>query len=371
MPNKGNTYLNQQNALNKLKADDIVAELPSYCKDFEKDLATANSSPRTILAYADDLRFFFNYLIANNSVLASKGIKNISLEDLENLTVADFNEYVECLQYGILDAEKLRHTKRTELTIVYRDAALSRKISAVRSFFRYLFNNDYLSKNVSQKLRLPKLATHEVIALDAAQIASLLDETENADNLTDRQQKFHEHTKLRDLALLSFMVGTGVRVSEVVALDIDDINLEETSFIAHRKENKTMELYFSDEVAETLRPYYRLRQEEIAEAEAERKQGSKKPVERAMFTSLRGTRLSVRSVERLVTKYSAAAEGVKKISAHKLRSSYATGLYKETGDIYLVGNNLGHDSIRTTQRYTQEDKETRRQARNIFKLRRD
>ena len=183
------------------------------------------------------------------------------------------------------------------------------------------------------------------------EVALLLDEVEKGDALTEKQKSYHDKTKLRDLALLTLMLGTGIRVSECVGLDIDDIDFKNGGIRIHRKGGKEVTVYFGSEVEDALNDYLE---------------------ERKMIIAEEGHESAVRSVENLVKKYARIVTPLKKITPHKLRSTYGTNLYKETNDIYLVADVLGHADVNTTKKhYAALEDERRRSARNKVRLRED
>ena len=165
---------------------------------------------------------------------------------------------------------------------------------------------------------------------------------------------------MRDLALMTLLLGTGIRVSECVGLDINDVDFKNNGIKIHRKGGQEVIVYFGDEVAEALLDYMEEREQ-------------MHPVEghtNALFLSLQNKRLSVRSVENLVKKYSKLVTNLKNITPHKLRSTYGTNLYQETGDIYLVADVLGHKDVNTTKKhYAALEDERRRKAAKYVKLR--
>jgi len=190
----------------------------------------------------------------------------------------------------------------------------------------------------------------------------LLDQVDNGESLTARQQAFHRRTRLRDLAMMTLMLGTGIRVSECVGLDIDDVDFTNGAIRIHRKGGKESMIYFGDEVEITLLNYLEEREEMEAES----------PDEQALFLSLHRRRISVRAVEKLVKKYAQTVTTVKHITPHKLRSTYGTSLYRETGDIYLVADVLGHSDVNTTKKhYAAIEDDRRRSVRNAVRLRED
>ena len=164
---------------------------------------------------------------------------------------------------------------------------------------------------------------------------------------------------MRDTAILTLFLGTGIRISELVGLNDDSVNFEDNSFVVTRKGGGQAILYFSDEVAFALKEYI-----------AAKKNDPKIPEnENALFLSMQYKRINVRSVEFLVKKYSKTVTPLKKITPHKLRSTYGTRLYNETGDIYVVADVLGHKDVNTTKRhYAAITQENRRRVAGAVKL---
>lgn len=180
--------------------------------------------------------------------------------------------------------------------------------------------------------------------------------------LTKTQLQSHEKLKTRDLALLTLMLGTGIRVSECVGLDINDVDFDNDRIRVIRKGGSESFVYFGDEVREALLNYLEERKNLTPD------EGH----ENALFISAKKKRLCVRSVELLVKKYAQTVTTVKHITPHKLRSTYGTNLYQESQDIYLVADVLGHKDVNTTRKhYAEIVEENKRSARNIVKLRKD
>ena len=162
------------------------------------------------------------------------------------------------------------------------------------------------------------------------------------------------------MALLTLLLGTGIRVSECVGLDIDDVDFKNNGIKIRRKGGYEAVIYFGDEVADALHDYLEKRCHLI-------------PLEghvKALFLSIQNRRITVRAVENLVKKYASNVTGLKKITPHKLRSTYGTALYRETGDIYLVADVLGHKDVNTTRKhYAAIEDDRRRKAANAVHLR--
>jgi len=225
--------------------------------------------------------------------------------------------------------------------------------------FKYFYKSGDLESNVASLVDLPKLHEKAIIRLDVDEVARLLDGVESGEGLSDKQKQFHELTKSRDLAMLTLFLGTGIRISECVGLNCEDIDFRNMSIRITRKGGNQSVLYLSDEVAEALNEYNEIR--------PTLKGADDSP---AFFLSIQGKRISTRAVQNLVKKYSSIITPLKHITPHKLRSTYGTSLYQETGDIYLVADVLGHKDVNTTRRhYAAQAEENRRLAAKSIKLR--
>ena len=345
-------YNEQVDKYNILKLRELNAALPAYCKAFFRGIEQRTQS-RTRIAYAYDLRVFFTFLLNNNLEMkkACSDIREIPLEALEKLTTDDFEEYMEYLKY-----------REEGRNIINKENAIKRKISSLKSFFKYFYNTGKINENVLSKVLLPRLIEKDIIRLDMDEVALMMDEVENGDSLSKKQKEYHEKTRKRDLAIIGLMLGTGIRVSECVGLNLNDIDFKNDGIRIHRKGGKEVTVYFSDELEKILLSY--LEERKLTEV--------LKGHEEALFLSLQMKRISVRSVEKLVKKYAQAVSPLKKITPHKLRSTYGTNLYKETGDIYLVADVLGHSDVNTTKKhYAALEDDRRKKARNVVRLRED
>ena len=343
-------YYEQKDIENIKKLRDMMKELPPFCTEFFRGIEPRTST-RTRIAYAYDLSVFFDFLRKENPVLSKLERMDITLDYLDRITVTDREEYMEYLKYRFND-----HNQE----ITNKERGIMRKISSLKSFYNYFFRTEKLTTNPAALVQLPKLHEKEIIRLDVDEVALLLDAVEQGDGLTEKQKTFHNRTRLRDLAMLTLLLGTGIRVSECVGLDINDVDFKNGGIHIHRKGGKEVTVYFGAEVENALQDYLDERFGIMAE------EGS----ENALFLSLQRKRMNVRSVENLVKKYAKIVTPLKKITPHKLRSTYGTNLYRETGDIYLVADVLGHSDVNTTKKhYAALEDERRRSARNAVKLR--
>ncbi len=353
-------YHEQIDRDNTLKLRGFLAELPSCCTTFFRGIEPRTSS-RTRIAYAYDLKVFFQFLKDENPVFKDRNIRDITLDDLDHLTVLDLEDYMEYLKYRI---RTVKDSQGNDVTteVVNSRTAIKRKVASLRTFYKYFYCNELIKSNPAALLQMPKLKEKEIIRMDNNEVADFLDEVETGDRLTKRQQVFHDKTELRDTAMMTLMLGTGIRVSECVGLNISDVDFNNDGIHIHRKGGKEVTVYFGDEVESILQEYVSYRRHLIAES------GS----EDALFLSLRNKRINVRSVEYMVKKYAKTVTPLKHITPHKLRSTYGTNLYKETGDIYLVADVLGHNDVNTTKKhYAALEDERRRSARNKVHLRTD
>ena len=342
-----NNYYKQREVNCIKKITTICEDLPSFVKEFIIGI-TDYTSPLTRLNYAYDLRIFFDFLV--KSKFKSKIMYEITLSDLEILEVTDFEYFLAYLSsYNINGKEE-----------VCNERAKARKLSTVRAFFKYFYNKGKIKSNVSSKLALPKLHEKEIIRLEINEVTELLNLAESGDNLSKRQQAYHKNTRVRDIAILTLFLGTGIRNSELVGLNIEDIDFENMSFAVTRKGGNRTILYFNDEVATALQNWLKYRNS-IKGLPNE---------ERALFLSLQNKRISVRTIQELVKKYAKVITPLKKITPHKLRSTFGTNLYRETSDIYMVADFLGHSDINTTKKhYAAIGEDMRRRAVSSVKLR--
>lgn len=343
--NSNMTYHKQRDLINQEKLSEILVSLPDYVPDFFVAIEN-NSSSLTRLNYGYDLRSFFDFLSSKFNVKMS----DISLENLEELKVRDIERY---LSYVSM------YEKNGKI-VTNKERGKARKLSALRSFFKYLFNSDMISSNIITKISTPKIHQKEIIRLEVDEVVKLLNEAENPVDLTKREQGYNKLTKARDLAILSVFLGTGVRISELVGLNVDDIDFNNNSFKITRKGGNEVVLYFSDEVKSALLDWLDVRKDIETAVENDK----------ALFLSLQRKRITPRAVENLVKKYAHAVTPLKKISPHKLRSTYGTNLYRETQDIYIVADVLGHKDVNTTKKhYAAISEDIRRNASTVVKLR--
>ena len=344
---KRDNYYIKRNIQDIDKTNELLECLPPFCEDYFLGIEQRTSC-QTRLKYAYDLRIFFDFLCKRK--YRKKDVLDLTLEDLEGVTNNDIEFF---LSY-------LSHYRFNEKSLSCDERAKARKLSAVRAMFKYFFNKGLIEVDNSSKVQTPKLHEKEIIRLEAEEVSKLIDIAESGSGLSRHASGYHDKTKIRDIAIITLFLGTGIRISELVGLDNDSFDFSNNSFIVTRKGGNNAILYFSDEVRYALGEYI-----------AEKLNDPKIPQgENAFFLSMQYKRINVRSVEILVKKYSSIVTPLKKITPHKLRSTYGTRLYNETGDIYVVADVLGHKDVNTTKKhYAAITEDNRKRVANAVKLR--
>ena len=345
------TYAQQQTIKYTKKLNELLKILPSFCTEYFNSLEYSKQ-PRTRVAYAMDIKGFFEFLICEYPQYANYAVKDFTLADLEKLKGQDISDYLRYVKLYDKEGKEVSNSER----------AAKRKLCALLRFYAYYYRYEMIGENPTLKVDMPKIHDKAITRLDVNEVAEFLDNVESGNKLSKAQLKRHEKLKTRDLALLTLMLGTGIRVSECVGLDMKDVDFDNDRIKVVRKGGAESFVYFGDEVEEALSAYMEERKE----------LNPKEGHENALFLSSVGKRLCVRSVELLVKKYASTVTTVKHITPHKLRSTYGTNLYQESKDIYLVADVLGHKDVNTTRRhYAEIVDENKRNARNIVHLRRD
>ena len=337
------SYREQEKIENTVKLREFLKELPPYVKDYFR-AKEPTTSDKTRLSYAYDLRVFFRFLKESNPALKEKSICDISLADLSSLKPVDFEEFEEFLKaYQTADG-RLETNSRV---------GIARKMSCLRSFYEYLCKRQLVPYNPVRMVDMPRVKEKAIIQLDPDEVVTLLDHIENYGNQLSGVQLYHYNKqKYRDLAIVTLLLGTGVRVSECVGLNISDIDFKNNGIRILRKVGNEMVVYFGEEVEKALKDYLDLSRNGITPLAGH---------EDALFLSGQRKRISVDAVEKMVKKYCSAVS-VKTITPHKLRSTYGTALYRETGDIYLVADVLGHADVNTTKKHYARLTDDRRRA---------
>ena len=347
------TYHEENKIKQTLKLREILSTMPPFCKDYFRGIEPTTTT-KTRISYAYDIRIFFQFLLSENPRFSKYNLTDFHVSDLDLIQALDIEEYMEYLKV-YQDAQDDTQTNG--------ERGLKRKMSALRSFYAYFYKKEFIKTNPTLLVDMPKLHERTIVRLDADEVASLLDYIEKCgESLTGQKKVYYEKTKERDLAIITLLLGTGIRVSECVGLDVEDIDFKNGGIKVVRKGGSEMIVYFGEEVEKALLNYLEIRKGITPVAGHEH----------ALFYSTQRKRIGVQAVENLGKKYAKQITTTKKITPHKLRSTYGTALYRETGDIYLVADVLGHKDVNTTRKhYAAMDDNRRRQAAKAVRMRED
>ena len=348
---ENSNYFLQRDEDNILKLREIRKSLPVFCGEFFRGIEQY-TTPLTRLGYARDIKLFFDFLVTETQEFDGMNVEEFDYDQLNKVTSTHLEMFLEYITLYKQNGKTFRNGER----------ARSRKLSSIRALLKYLYKKDKIKTNVASKVDTPKVHENQIIRLELDEVEKVLDLAETGNDMTDMQKGFHKHTQARDYAMLSLFLGTGIRISECVGLNLDDFDFKQNAFKVTRKGGNRVILYFNEEVSDALQNYI------LERKKIKTQSGS----ENALFLSLQNKRMCVRSVEKLVKKYSKIINPLKKITPHKLRSTFGTNLYRETNDIYVVADVLGHKDVNTTRKhYAAISDDIRRSAASKVKFRKD
>ena len=263
-----------------------------------------NVSINTIEAYRDDLESFVSFLCNDYFTM---GRDLVDLRRVDHLTIRAY----------------LAHLARRKLA----RTSIARHLSALRTFFKYLMREGLAEVNPARSVATPKREKHLPSVMQTSEIALLLEQPDLSTNLG-----------IRDRAWMELLYASGLRISELVGIDIDDIELRARLVKVRGKGSKERIVPFGSKAEEAVRAYLAVR-----EGDAE---------ENALFLNYRGARITTRSVRRLFDGYLRDASLRGGISPHTMRHSFATHLLNAGADLRGIQELLGHASLSTTQKYT-------------------
>jgi integrase/recombinase XerC len=300
-----------------------------------------NSSPHTVTNYGKDLEQFREYLTPPGE----------RAPGLTNITHQMIREFV-----GHLHEQGLQKS------------SIARKLAALRSFLKYCVREGILNENPARLVPTPKLPKRIPMVLSAEEMSRFLDQMAGtADARPARQTRKSarglpatgspagpmrlEDTLLlpRDRAILELLYAAGIRVSELTGLNLVDMDQKDQMLRVRGKGNKERIVPFGGKAAEAMQRYWPVREGLIRECEAQ----ARRPSADAIFLNYRGQRLSQRSVGRIVKKYVRLANINWDLHPHSLRHAFATHLLADGADLRAIQELLGHQSLSTTQKYTQ------------------
>ena len=344
-------YFKERTEKSEYLINEYLQDLPYFAEEFFIGIQSTTSS-LTRLGYVTDLRIFFNFLYNNIRKFKSLDKDSFTIDNLKLVEAYDIEKFISYLTSYNYNDKHYNNSLSTK----------ARKLATIRSMFKYYYNKDKLDGNVASKVSMPKLHEKTIVRLEGSEVFDIINEAETGIGFTDRQKSYHKNTKLRDTAIILLFLGTGIRISELVGIDITDVDFYTKSFKITRKGGNQSILYFNDDVSIALLEYHESRI--VIDAEGINKN--------AFFLSLQNKRISVRAVENMVKKYAKIIAPLKDISPHKLRSTFGTNLYRETKDIYVVAELLGHRDVNVTKKhYADLGEDIKREASKKVKLRND
>lgn len=304
-------------------------EYPQFARDFLFYMETVRGrSPKTVAAYAQDLKTFFRFLLLHFNLVDESvsfsdiPIDGVSLDLIRKATVSDLYEF-------------LHYTASQRSN---SPAARSRKTSCLRTFYKYLSNQQLIQSNPTEKLELPspKKALPKYLQLE-----------ESLELLQAVSGKY----PLRDYCMIVLFLNCGMRLSELVGLNLSDLKInrerpEDSTVLLRGKGNKERVVYLNAACLDAIQQYLPQRSQIASQAKHFDKQ--------ALFLSFQGNRICNRQVERIVNQaFQKAGLAEKGYTVHKLRHTAATLMYRYTdADIRVLQEILGHSSLSTTQIYT-------------------
>ncbi|MBO6133413.1 MAG: tyrosine-type recombinase/integrase [Lachnospiraceae bacterium] len=345
-------YKKKTNIEARKRSDIIISELPPACSEFF--LAKGNLSAQSALSYSQDYKQFFKFLISEKQGLNGKNLNEIANSDLAQVTSHDAALFMQ----SIRDSHSIASRKHF--------------LTSLRSLFKFLDYHGVINKNPFEYITVSDKRERHLTYLDKDEKKDFLDGIESGNGLNKHQKKYHEKNSVRDLAIIMIFLSTGIRISELVGLDLGDVDFKKHRLTVVRKGDTESEdyVYMSDEAEGALREYLDMRQS-YAPAKDEKaiflnfgrnisKEDGKKEKESAH-------RINVRAVQRLVKRYIEAnvARQAGKITPHKLRTTFAEEMLNVTHDIERVQKLLGHSSIASTTRYVESSEEDKKSLRNL------
>jgi integrase/recombinase XerC len=288
-----------------------MPELDGLIGLFLDELRRQNASEHTVRNYASDLDQFLTYFVI-------PGKKKPTVSQIDALAIREW----------------LGHLYEQQLTAV----SMRRKLASVRSFFKFLLREGFVEKNVARMVRTPKAPKTLPAVMSAEQTNGLVD------GVLGAADKFERPYPARDLAIFELLYGCGLRISELVGLNLDDFDFNERWIRVRGKGKKERQVPYAGKASASLERYLALRRN-FDELHPESQQ--------ALFLNHRGGRLTDRGARGIVKFYARMITGDSSIHPHSLRHAYATHLLSDGADLRAIQELLGHARLSTTQKYTQ------------------
>ena len=322
------------------KLSNFLSQLPDFVFEYI-EMAYNGESVNTQIGYSIDIKVFLEYLrkFKFKDVAALEDFTPAHMEQVTLRDLTAFQAYLREYEADIVTLDG-RHMKCTRRNSEY---GINRKLSGIRGLFSYMYKNDMLTQNVTDKIDFKKIHQKMKRPLSSQETVALIDCIYNGENyFTGRDLAEYENRRLRDVALFTAYLGTGCRVSELINLDITDVDFDSSSFIVTRKGGDQQEVFMPVQVENELFAYMQKRLETENAKD-----------EKALFLSRLGKRMTAQSVEKNLKKYCRAV-GITdpdKTRPHALRRTFACNLIADGIDIKMVAELMGHKNIEVTHKY--------------------
>ena len=340
------------------KLMNFLSNLPDFVFDYI-EIAYSGESINTQIGYSIDIKTFLEYL-QKFRFKSIEHLEDFTVKDMEQVTLRDLNGFTAYLKEYETDTVTIdgRHVKRIRRNSAY---GINRKLSGIRGLFSYLYKNDLISQNVTDKVDFKKIHQKMKRPLTTQETVKLLDVIYNGENYYEgRDLTEYKNRKQRDIALFTAYLGTGCRVSELINLDVHDVCFDTSSFVVTRKGGDEQEIFMPVQVENELFSYM---QERMKNENAKDKN--------ALFLSRLGKRMTAQGVEKILKKYCATV-GIfdsDKARPHALRRTFACNLIADGVDIKMVAELMGHKNIEVTHKYyTQYAIEKRKEVMRRFDI---
>lgn len=337
---------NYAKAKQKKHIEDTV-EMLKLMPDFVDYYFKANSltlSASSQRAYMYDIYNFLQWWHEMLPELRDTELKTMLPEHVAKVTPNDILDYIAYM--------------KNESAVLLSPTTLARRCAALNSLFSHLKRYGVVDANPMSEVSRPKIKKDKMIVkLEEDEVDRFFHSILYGTGFTEHQQQYLQNTQARDYAIATLLLTSGIRVSEMVGLNIDDVSFTNCRIQITRKGGKRQYIPLSDDTLEILKEYLLVRKEIHPSAPEDAA---------ALFLSTQKTRMTTAAVQNMIKKFAKAAGIDKPITPHKLRKTYGTNLYKKTRDIYLVANALGHDSVATTTKhYVASDEDDLMKVRNL------
>ncbi len=350
---KKNTYKSEKEKELKKKLNKELESMPDFVREYMVAKGVSKS-PSTLYAYFIDMRVFLSFIKERDHL--QMGFEDMGIDILGRMKPRDIIEY------------------RDYLSNTNSLVGIKRKFSSLSAVYTYFCKAGVLASNPVRAVDMPKITHKRVEVLKSDEIERIFDAIETGSSLSENARKrFHENTKYRDMAIMALLLSSGIRVSELVGMDIRDIDFDHPdedssgniiyeSYVSRKGGNEDL-IYLTEETVGYIQKYMETNRKKMLKGKSDEE-------EPALFLSLKGKRISRNSVEELVKKHAKAAVPTKNVHPHMLRKTFGTQVYNKTNDLKLTAAILGDKSVEVVNtHYIAGNEQNRKDAANIGSFR--